>query len=204
MFYSIEWWNLCSLSVWASCAPVQKLSARIAVACTFQSVRHLNTHQSSLISQSAGLTNRSRPTGVAYICDICLLCGLVLVSTSTVICAYISGNTCRMSTKYVQKTLCFDESKSLDEWIRTGQLHQLCSLKNQVCKGMLASKISCLDNSRGEGGMMIIIRMFFHRRSEESSHQPFAQCMFCYFKYSNQFLAHSELRSQLHNKHGIY
>jgi len=49
-----------------------------------------------------------------------------------------------------------------------------------------------------------IPHVLFHPRSEKWNHKPSAQCMFCHFKYSNQFLAHSKLRSHLQNKHDIY
>jgi len=45
--------------------------------------------------------------------------------------------------------------------------------------------------------------VFFHK-SEESNHEPSAQCMFCIFKYSKQFLPPSKLRSHLRNKHGVH
>jgi len=34
--------------------------------------------------------------------------------------------------------------------------------------------------------------------------EPSVLCIFCYFKYSNQFLAHWRRRCQLQNKHEIY
>jgi len=65
----------------------------------------MNTHQSSLIRRSAGLTKRN--TGVAYLLYL-FGTSLVLVVTSNML--YISVNTCRISAKYVQNYL-FDESK---------------------------------------------------------------------------------------------
>jgi len=53
---------------------------------------------SRIISRSAGLTNRS--AGV-----------VIFDKVQHLICVHISGNMCRCSTKYIQKTLCFDESK---------------------------------------------------------------------------------------------
>jgi len=44
----------------------------------------------------------------------------------------------------------------------------------------------------------------FHPLSENSSHEPSAPCMFCYFKYRNQFLDYWKLCSHLQNKHDIY
>jgi len=45
--------------------------------------------------------------------------------------------------------------------IRTRQLYQLRSLKNQVLKGMLVSRISCLKKLKGEAEMRITRSMGF-------------------------------------------
>jgi len=45
-----------------------------------------------------------------------------------------------------------------------------------------------LQKLKGESGMMIIFAMeFFLPTSEESSHEPSAQCMFCHFDIAMDF-----------------
>ena len=72
------------------------------------------------------------------------------------------------------------------------------------CKRRLPTRIRPLQNLKGESGMMIIVSSMFFPRSEESSHETYVQCMLCYFKYSNQFLAQRKLRSHLQKKRGIH
>jgi len=61
MLYSIDWWNLCFLHE----RPVLLCKRYLLESKYFESFGRISTHQSRLVSGSAGLTNRS--TGVAYL-----------------------------------------------------------------------------------------------------------------------------------------
>ena len=63
--------------------------------------------------------------------------------------------------------------------IRTLQLHQLHSLKNQVWKITLASRASSLQKIKRRKCDIIIRIWVFNPRSEKSSHEPSAQWIFC-------------------------
>jgi len=49
-----------------------------------------------------------------------------------------------------------------------------------ACWMLIAPRMSSLQELKGKSGVMIILNMdLFRLRSEESSHEPSAQCMFC-------------------------
>jgi len=50
------------------------------------------------------------------------------------------------------------------------------------------STINCLKNQKTKVAWWLFKYGFF-LKSEESGHERSAQCMFCYFKYSNQCVA---------------
>ena len=128
---------------------------------------------------------------------------LVMVPTSNV----------RLYLSYLQnihkqkKTLCCDESKckyidEIDQDTPASSASQFKEpgLKKNVnvdLESKFGSKIARRkwDNDYNKYG--------FNPRSEGSSHEPSALWMFCCFKYGNQFLSHSKLRSHLQNKHHI-